>query len=124
MAGLRPATNSMVRKDVATVTLPCGLAAGFRKKADPDEDVITVRTKGVPRANAIERKIADETIQIRIIDRPVPKDHRDVHIKAVSPSALLNGDVRSRRYLVHKFNLPPDPIRGASINEGVQLARR
>ena len=48
LAGLGPATNSMVGEDVATVTLPYGLAAGFRKKADPDEDIIAVCTKGVP----------------------------------------------------------------------------
>lgn len=35
-------------------------------------------------------------------------------IKAVSRSALLNGDVQSRRYVVHKlFNLPPDPHPGS-----------
>jgi hypothetical protein len=48
LAGLRPATNAMIGKDVATITLPYGLAAGFRKKADPDQDVIAIRTKGVP----------------------------------------------------------------------------
>ncbi len=33
--------------------------------------------------NAMERKVAEEAIQISIVQRPVTKDHRNVRIKAI-----------------------------------------
>jgi len=34
-------------------------------------------------ANAVEREVTDETIQIRIVKRPVPEDHRNMGVEAV-----------------------------------------
>ncbi|BCH19540.1 hypothetical protein MesoLjLa_63910 (plasmid) [Mesorhizobium sp. L-2-11] len=83
LSDLRTAPNPVIGKDVLPTSLPYGLGAGFRKKADPDKDIIAVGTKGMVRANAVERQVAEETIQIRIVERPVPEDHWDMGVKAL-----------------------------------------
>lgn len=49
-----PAANSMIGKNIVSVSLPYRLAAGFRKKTDPDQDVITIGTERVAGADAVE----------------------------------------------------------------------
>jgi hypothetical protein len=34
-------------------------------------------------ANAVEREVTEETIQIRIVKCPVPEDHRNMRVEAV-----------------------------------------
>jgi len=87
------ATPSTVKSDnIAPVGLPYSLGAGFRKETNPDENVVAVSTKGVARANAVKRKLAEEAIQIRIVKRPVAEDHWDISIKFRRGSSFLKGD--------------------------------
>lgn len=85
LAGLRTAPNSVIGKDVMPTRLPYRLGAGFRKKTDPDKNVIAIGTKRMVGTNAVERQVAEEAIQIRIVECPIPKDHGNVC--ASSPSA-------------------------------------
>src|SRR6266704_1717105 len=96
--------RAMIGKDILPVRLPDNLAARFRKKTDPDE-------------NIVEREVAKETIEMKIVERPVAQDHWDVSVETGLRSLLLNGDVRNRRDSIHSlFNLPPDPHPGACID--------
>jgi hypothetical protein len=105
---------TVIGEDILTIGLPNDLTAGFRKKTDPDEDVIAKGTKGMAGSDPAKGKFEKETVEIRIVERSVSKDHGDVGIKPFCRSALLNGNVRKRRYIVHKlFNLPPDPHPGS-----------
>ncbi|KSV71136.1 hypothetical protein N182_30565 [Sinorhizobium sp. GL2] len=57
----------MIGMDIMAVGLPYRLRAGIRKKPSPDENVVAIGTKGMAGANTVERKVAEKTIQIRIV---------------------------------------------------------
>src|SRR6266704_6840057 len=109
--------RAMIGKDILPVRLPDNLAARFRKKTDPDENIVAICTEGMAGANTVEREVAKETIEMKIVERPVAQDHWDVSVETGLRSLLLNGDVRNRRDSIHSlFNLPPDPHPGACID--------
>ena len=67
MSGVGAAADAMIGKDIMPISLPYRLRAGFRKETNPDKNVVTIGTKGMAGANAVERKIAEKAIQIRIV---------------------------------------------------------
>src|SRR3546814_13952313 len=81
---------------------PHGLAAGI-EKAKPDYDIIGIGAKRVPRADARQRQVEKEAIQIGIIERIVPQDQRHMRIEALGLAALANSNDRHRRE-----TLPPE----------------
>lgn len=83
MSGVGAAADAVIGKDIVPVGLPYRLCAAFRKKTSPDQNIVAIGTKGMAGTNAMERKVAEEAIQISIVQRPVTKDHRNVRIKAI-----------------------------------------
>jgi hypothetical protein len=83
LPGFDATPDPVIGKNVVPVGLPYRLGAGFRKEANPDKDVIAIGTKRMAGANAVEREVTEETIQIRIVKCPVPEDHRNMGVEAV-----------------------------------------
>lgn len=83
MSGVGAAADAVIGKDIVPVGLPYRLCAGFRKKTSPDKNIVAIGTKGMAGTNAMERKVAEEAIQIRIVQRPVTEDYWDMGVKAI-----------------------------------------
>ncbi|MGZ2442202.1 hypothetical protein ACVJMZ_005742 [Sinorhizobium medicae] len=83
MSRVGAAPNPVVGKHVLSIRLPYRLGACFREEADPDKNIVPISTKGMARANAIERKVAKKTIQIRIVCRFLTEDHWNIGVEAL-----------------------------------------
>ena len=110
-------SRSVIGKDVLSVRIPDGLAAGVGKEPNPDQNIVAIGAKGMARPHATEGKVEKEAIEMRIVERPVSENHRDVSIETVGGSLLLNCDVGRRDSNIHSlFNPSPGPHPGASNN--------
>jgi hypothetical protein len=67
LSGLGAAADAVIGKDIMPVGLPYRLRAAFRKETSPDKNFVAIGTKGMAGANAVERKVAEKAIQIRIV---------------------------------------------------------
>ena len=94
--GLVAASLTMIGINVVAGRSPHGLAVGI-EKAKPDYDIIGVGAKRVPRADARQRQIEKEAIQITIVQRGAAQDQRHVGVEAFSLAALANSDYRHQR---------------------------
>lgn len=105
--GLVAASLTMIGVDIVAGRSPHGLAAGI-EKAKPDNDIIGIGAKRVPRADARQRQVEKEAIQIGIIERVAAQDQRHMRIEAPGLAALANSNDRHRREA-----LPPAPQPGS-----------
>ena len=71
--GIVAASLTMIGVDIVAGRSPHGLAAGI-EKAKPDYDIIGIGAKRVPRADARQRQVEKEAIQIGIIERVAAQD--------------------------------------------------
>jgi hypothetical protein len=94
--GIVAASLTMIGVDIVAGRSPHGLAAGI-EKTKPDYDIIGVGAKRVPRADARQRQVEKEAIQIGIVERVVALDQRHMRIEAPGLATLANSNDRHRR---------------------------
>jgi hypothetical protein len=82
----------MISTDIIGIGLPDSLATGRARKANPDQNIIAMRAQRVARTRAVQRQIEEVAIEVRIIDRLLAQDHRDVGVQAIRRAAFLNDD--------------------------------
>src|SRR3546814_21149436 len=89
----------MIGVDIVAGRSTHGLAAGI-EKAKPDNDIIGIGAKRVPRADARQRQGEKEAIQIGIIERVDAQDQRQMRIEA--PDRKSGGSGRSEAVRVER----------------------
>ncbi|KAH1544834.1 hypothetical protein KXX17_001823, partial [Aspergillus fumigatus] len=88
-------------------------------KAKPDNDIIGIGAKRVPRADVRQRQVEKEAIQIGIIKRVAALDQRHMRIEALGLAALAG----LRQLLGQRYGQPDYCLPWASIADLTAMLR-